>query len=353
MSYGYYPRYVSVAEKRDRAKKKIRQLRKKNPDIQPIILEGQALAASWWGKAWNKNLERYADYSNRIGRGRSYVRHGAVVDLQIKPGLVTALVVGTRQAPYRVNITIKKIKPANWRRIVAQCQADLSSLPDLLAGKFPKKLQEVFMIQGQGLFPTPEEISFDCSCPDWADMCKHVAATLYGVGARLDEDPALFFTLRSVEMQELVSRAVQDRTDAIISAKAQVGDRVIADDQLADLFGIEFDEVAPEKKEHSGKTAPRKRSSTSKKSIPKKSIRKQRKKQAARNRTPEDVLPGGYGSPANLVFGCIMESSPEGISVQDLAEITAIPKTKLYSILHGLKKSGQVKNPARGMYQAS
>ncbi len=115
MGYGYYPRYVSVAEKRARAEKKIKQLRKKNPDIRPVILGGQALATTWWGKAWNSNLERYADYTNRIGRGRSYVRHMAVVDLQISPGRVDALVQGSRGAPYKVRITIADIRKKTGR----------------------------------------------------------------------------------------------------------------------------------------------------------------------------------------------------------------------------------------------
>ncbi|MCI5224690.1 MAG: hypothetical protein D3924_18980, partial [Candidatus Electrothrix sp. AR4] len=151
MSYYGYPKYVTVAEKRAKAEKKIKQLRKKNPAIRPIILEGQALARTWWGKSWNKNLESYADYSNRIGRGRSYVRHLAVVDLDIAPGKITALVQGSQGKPYEVAISIKKMKPENWRAVQKECQARLSSLPDLLAGKFPKSLQETFLGQGEGL----------------------------------------------------------------------------------------------------------------------------------------------------------------------------------------------------------
>ena len=152
MSYGYFQKYITVAEKRAKAKRKIKQLRKKNPDIRPVIFEGQALAKSWWGKAWNKNLESYADYSNRIGRGRSYVRHLAVVDLQITPGKVTSLVQGSMGAPYEVLISIKKMNQKNWRLIKTECQSRLSSMPDLLAGKIPKALQETFMVQGKGLF---------------------------------------------------------------------------------------------------------------------------------------------------------------------------------------------------------
>ena len=357
MGYGYYPRYVSVAEKRAKAEKKIKQLRKKQPDIEPVIIQGQALATTWWGKSWNRNLERYADYSNRIGRGRSYVRHRAVLDLRIGPGLVEALVQGTRAAPYKVRIKIAEINSKNWQQVTKRCQAELSSLPDLLAGKFPRKLQDVFMVQGRGLFPAPAEISFDCSCPDWASMCKHVAATLYGVGARLDEDPALFFTLRRVDMEELVARAVQEKADTIIKKQSPAAGRVIEDDQLSELFGInldEFDAGAPVKIVKSRKKASR--GDKNKKPIVaagkgKGTTRVQNKKTPKpRSAAPGPKLPAGYGSAAGLVLGCIEESGTEGISIKDLADITAIPRAKLYPVLHALKKKGQVNNPARGIY---
>ncbi|MBE9571481.1 MAG: hypothetical protein IMF11_12700, partial [Proteobacteria bacterium] len=212
MGYWGYPRYVSVAEKKAKAAKKIKQLRKKTPDIRPVIIEGRAIATTWWGKSWNVNLERYADYENRIGRGRSYVCHGTVLDLRIEPGNVTSLVQGTASQPYAVNVNIKEI-PANiWEEIKVACEGKLDSLQELLIGKFPKALSEIFTAQGKGLFPSPKEISFSCSCPDWAYMCKHVAATLYGIGARLDEEPDLFFKLRKVEMNDLISQAIEDTT---------------------------------------------------------------------------------------------------------------------------------------------
>ncbi len=351
MGYGYYPRYVSVAEKRDRAEKKIKQLKKKNPDIQPIILPGQALAATWWGKAWNKNLERYADYSNRIGRGRSYVRHRAVVDLKIEPGRVEALVMGSRGTPYNVQVSIQKMKQKNWRTITSRCQTDLASLPDLLAGKFPKKLQDIFMVQGRGMFPTPAEISFDCSCPDWASMCKHVAATLYGVGARLDEDPALFFTLRQVAMEELITDAVQGKAAAIID-KAPSGARVIADDALSDLFGVDIDVDIPlpgkEKKKGQGS---RKKKAARKKSVTKKKIANRKKTPQRKDAAEIKIdLPEGYGSVSALAQGCIEESGQEGITVRDLSDITGIPVKRLYPVLQRLKKKGLIQSLRRGVY---
>lgn len=362
MGYGYWPRYVTVAEKRARAERKIKQLRKKKPDIRPVILKGQSLAITWWGKAWNRNLERYADYTNRIGRGRSYVRHMAVVDLKIMPGRVDALVQGTRGAPYKVRIKIAKIEQKNWRAIKKKCLAELSSLPDLLAGKFPNNLQNVFMVQGQGLFPTPAEISFDCSCPDWADMCKHVAATLYGVGARLDEDPALFFTLRKADMEELVNAAVQDKTDAILrKTKTPAGNRVIADEELSGLFGLDIDISMPkpaavEKPKDKRKVATRKTAGVGakKKKTKKKARKPETRKRIASAKTkksgPEPRLPRGYGSATDLVFGCLQESGEEGLSVQDLSGITGVPAKRLYPILGRLKKQGQVRSLKWGVY---
>ncbi|MBI3657783.1 MAG: hypothetical protein HY232_15360, partial [Acidobacteria bacterium] len=207
MDFWSFPKYVSVAEKMARAKRTLKQLQKKQ-DVRPIILQGSAIARTWWGKAWNRNLERYADYSNRIGRGRNYVRHGAVLDLRINAGEINSLVQGSASRPYTVLITIKKITKLTWQQITTECAGRLDSLQELLSGNFPKSLDDIFMQRDAGLFPTPKEITFECSCPDWASMCKHVAATLYGIGVRLDEDPALFFTLRGVGTSDLITRTV-------------------------------------------------------------------------------------------------------------------------------------------------
>lgn len=326
MSYGYYPKYVTVAEKRAKAQKKIKQLRKKNPNIRPIILDGKALAKTWWGKAWNTNLESYADYRNRIGRGRSYVRHLAVVDLQIVPCKVTSLVQGSMGAPYKVVISIKKMKKKNWKNIKKECQSRLSSLPDLLAGKIPKALQETFMVQGKGLFPTPSEIAFDCSCPDWASMCKHVAATLYGVGARLDEDPALFFTLRQAAIDDLVSQAVQSKASSIIEKTTTGGSNIIADDKLSDLFGLDMDDL-----------------------VPVKPVKKITAKVRKRKSVQQDDLQG-YPTAIALVAYYI-DKGKNGLSIKDLQKSTGFPAKKLYAILFRLKQQGKVKSPAYGVYK--
>ncbi len=246
--YDGWPRYVSVGEKRARAQRKLEQLRKKNPNIRPIVIEGRGLASTWWGKAWNKNLERYADYTNRVGRGRSYVRHGAVLDLQIEPGKVTSLVQGSRGSPYKVEINIKSISKAVWKQIQSASASELASLQQLLEGRFPKALGEIFTAKGQGLFPSPNEIGFTCSCPDWASMCKHVAATLYGIGTRLDEDPGLFFILRKAGVDDLISQTVRDRSRKLLKQARRKTSRVIEDTNLEDIFGIDLEVTATAEK---------------------------------------------------------------------------------------------------------
>lgn len=239
--YSGYPRYISVAERRAKAQRKLQQLLKKNPSLRPIVVEGRTLAGTWWGKAWNRNLEHYADYRNRIGRGRSYVCHGAVLDLQITPGEVTALVQGSRSTPYKVAIQIQPIGRPEWKRIAEACGERIGSMQELLAGRFPNDLAEVFTAQGGGLFPSPKQIRFQCSCPDWASMCKHVAAVLYGIGTRLDEDPGLFFVLRKADVGDLVARAVRDTSRKLLKQAGRKTSRVIEDADLGEVFGIELD----------------------------------------------------------------------------------------------------------------
>ena len=239
MAWRDFPRYASKVEKQARASKKLEQIRKKRA-VKPVILQGSAIARTWWGKSWNKNLEQYADYSNRIGRGRSYVRHGAVLDLQIDSGIIKALVQGSRSRPYEIVIQIGKLNRKTCQHIAASCSGMLESVSELVSGKFPRELGELFLRRDAGLFPSPKEIDFSCSCPDWASMCKHVAAALYGVGARLDEDATLFFTLRGVDMVELVGETVSAKADNLLEMAAKKSSRVIQDADLSALFGIEL-----------------------------------------------------------------------------------------------------------------
>lgn len=243
MSFDDFPEYVPVAERRARAQKKLQQLRKKHPGIKPVLIAGRNLANTWWGKSWNSNLERYADYSNRIGRGRSYARHGSILDLQIAAGTITALVQGSQASPYRVTITIAPLAAEQWHSLRAACEGRFDSLQDLLAGQFPQALKDLFFARGSGLFPEPRDIRFDCSCPDWASMCKHVAAALYGVGARLDEDPTLFFTLRGIGIDDLITRTVADTTQALLNKAKKQSTKVLGDIDVGAVFGIQMDNL--------------------------------------------------------------------------------------------------------------
>jgi uncharacterized Zn finger protein len=272
--YGF-PRYVSVAEKRARARRKLEQLKKKHPGIHPVVIEGNTLARTWWGRAWNGNLAKYADYANRVGRGRSYVRHGAVLDLQISPGQVKALVQGSRGSPYTITIKIKPISESIWKEIKAACEGQLASLQELLEGRFPKGLAELFTAKGSGLFPSPKEIDFHCSCPDWAYMCKHVAAVLYGIGTRLDEDPSLFFVLRKVKMDDLITQAIREKSARLLKQAKKKTARVIDDADLEDVFGIEMEPAtAGEKDGPKARTAKPKTAARAQRKTPAKKVKK-------------------------------------------------------------------------------
>ena len=195
-SFGFKP-YLSVAARRARAARELATLRKNGRTMSPVAIEGRKIARTFWGEAWCDNLERYSDYANRLPRGRTYVRNGSVVDLQVGPGRVTALVSGS--AMYEVQVTVGPVPRAHWRAICKDCSGAIDSLVELLQGRFSKGVMTRLCEQKTGLFPSPKEILFTCSCPDWASMCKHVAAVLYGIGARLDHQPELLFALRKVD----------------------------------------------------------------------------------------------------------------------------------------------------------
>ena len=231
----YWPPYVPVAERRRRAAKKVASMRKAGRDLSPVEIAGRKIATTFWGEAWCKNLEAYSDYENRLPRGRTYVRNGSVLDLQIEAGGVRTLVSGTDL--YTVDIAIKPLAKKRWTEIKARCAGQIDSLVELLRGSISKSVMEIVTRKGEGLFPSPHEISLDCSCPDWATMCKHVAATLYGVGARLDLEPELLFTLRGVDPTEMVEAAVDQPAG---NGKARKG-RVLETSELSSVFGVDID----------------------------------------------------------------------------------------------------------------
>ena len=159
-------------------------------------------------KAWCDNLERYSDYANRLPRGRTYVRNGSVIDLQVAPGVVSAMVSGSEL--YRIEVKVAAVPKPRWSAVCTDCAGAIDSLVELLQGRFSQGVMARICHEKTGLFPSPAEITFSCSCPDWASMCKHVAAVLYGIGARLDEQPDLLFALRKVDHQDLIAHAGTD-----------------------------------------------------------------------------------------------------------------------------------------------
>jgi len=254
MSWYRWKLYVPVAQRRARALKKMAKLRKKGLDIQPVEIEGRKIAQTFWGKAWCEHLESFSDYENRLPRGRTYVRNGSVCHLEIGKGEIKAMVSGSEL--YQVKIVIKTLARKKWAAVKKRCAGKIGSLLELLQGRLSSNVMSIVTDRNKGLFPLPGEISLKCSCPDWAVMCKHVAAVLYGVGARLDEKPELLFLLRGVDHEELISADV-----SVATATGKTKGKRIADDALAEVFGIEMsEEVKP------AKAKPKRRA---KKSVPK------------------------------------------------------------------------------------
>jgi uncharacterized Zn finger protein len=231
-----WKRYVTAAERREGAAEAVESMRRAGTNVQPIRIEGKGIARTFWGKAWCSHLESYSDFENRLPRGRTYVRNGSVCHLEILRGRVNANVQGS--VMYDVRIDISPLKAAAWASIRKRCTGRIASLLDLLQGRLSSGVMEVVTDRKKGLFPSPGEIRMKCSCPDWATMCKHVAAVLYGVGARLDDQPELLFVLRGVDSDELIDA----RAEAAVQQVVRGGKgRRIAEKDLAAIFGMDVD----------------------------------------------------------------------------------------------------------------
>ena len=234
--YGYKP-YVSVAARRLKAEKLAAKAKKSGAEFTPVEAFRGGIAKTFWGKAWCDNLEHYSDFANRLPRGRSYVRNGSVVDLKVTAGEVHAKVMGS--SLYAVEIKMTAVAAKQWQTLGAECSGSIDSLVELLQGKLSKAVMERICKPSSGLFPSPKDIHFKCSCPDWASMCKHVAAVFYGIGARLDQQPALLFTLRCVDASDLVAQAAFASPVATGKPSSR---KVLDDTSLADVFGIDMAE---------------------------------------------------------------------------------------------------------------
>ena len=233
--YGGWAPYVSVAQRRKKAARAVETLRKKGQAVAPVVIEGRKIAATFWGKAWCDNLESYRDFESRLPRGRTYVRNGSVINLQISPLKVRAMVSGS--SIYDVSICIAKVPKLQWQAVCRDCAGGIDSLVELLQGRFSKGVMERLCRQDKGLFPRPSEIDFSCSCPDFASMCKHVAAVLYGIGTRLDEKPELLFHLRAVDENDLVAHI---DTALPLAEKGPDAGKVLESDDISALFGLDM-----------------------------------------------------------------------------------------------------------------
>jgi uncharacterized Zn finger protein len=234
--YGWKP-YVPVAERRRNAMREMEKRQKQGHGVSPVLTAGRGIAKTFWGKAWCENLEQYSDYANRLPRGRTYVRNGSVVDLQITPGAIQAFVSGLEL--YEVELKVAPVAKARWKSICDDCAGAIDSLVELLQGRFSKGVMERICRQNHGLFPSPAEIKLSCSCPDWADMCKHVAAVLYGIGARFDHQPELLFRLRGVDEKELIVKAGKSMP---LATHGPAKGKVLGGEDLADIFGIDMEQ---------------------------------------------------------------------------------------------------------------
>ena len=232
--YDRYPRYVPVAERRAAAAAAAQKAAKGGTGYTPVNASGNKMTSTFWGQAWQKHLESFSDYENRLPRGRSYLRNGSVIHLAVEPGAIVAKVQGS--SLYTIKIEIAKLPAAKWKAIREKCAGGIGSLLELLQGKLSNAVMTVVTDRQEGLFPQPNEITLGCSCPDSARMCKHVAAAMYGVGCRLDSAPELLFKLRGVDHSELIgketARSVVDKGTSR---------RTLDTAGLADVFGIDMD----------------------------------------------------------------------------------------------------------------
>jgi uncharacterized Zn finger protein len=239
LSWYFHKPYVSAAQRKAKARREVAKREKKGQQLDPVHVEGLKLGKTFWGKAWCTHIESFSDFESRLPRGKTYVRNDSVIDMQIRTGLITAMVMGSELYTIRVRIT--PLTAGQWRSIKKKTSGQIGSLVELLQGKLSDAVMGSVTGQSDGLFPKPGQLTMECSCEDSAEMCKHLAAVLYGVGCKLDEQPELLFKLRGVDHTELITEATR-----AASVASEVGDRkTIAASDLNDVFGIEIDGSVP------------------------------------------------------------------------------------------------------------
>lgn len=252
---------------------------------QPVRIQGKTIAKSFWGKAWCDHVESLSDYANRLPRGRTYVRNGSVVDLVISAGEVRAVVAGSH--PYEISISIQKLDRPTWDGIKRDCSRSINSLLDLLGGRLSDGVMRRLTDSEAGCFPRGSQIEMSCDCPDWSACCKHLAAVLYGIGSRLDDEPGLLFLLRGVNQDELINQAVSKEN---LAQELNAGSGDLAGEDLSAMFGIELDSrleepVAPRRSIRKATTKsvsqPMKKKAMKKKAMKKKAVKKKAVKKKA------------------------------------------------------------------------
>ncbi len=235
--YDEFYHHLSAEELRGKAEKS----KNKSPrsrKLDPVVIQGRKIARTWWGAAWCENLERYADYDNRIGRGKSYVRAGAVIDLKMEGGTIRARVQGSRKTPYKIEILIDPMPRDRYQAALKVFGRSIENLEALVNGNFSSSLKSLLTDPRIGLFPKPQEIHFSCSCPDWASMCKHVAAVLYGIGSRLDDNPLLFFDMRGIDVSVFIKKTVEEKLHDMLKNADRKSSKILDDHSAKTLFGV-------------------------------------------------------------------------------------------------------------------
>lgn len=186
-----------------------------------------AFVSRWWSQRWISLLESFG-WENRLQRGRSYARRGQVVNLNISKGLVRSRVQGSQPKPYSVTIKMNQISDSDWEKVVDAMAKQAIFAASLLAGEMPQNIEEAFGAAGMKLFPSVKDLETDCSCPDWVNPCKHIAAVYYLLGERFDEDPFFIFLLRGCSKEELMEKLRRRRaTEAVITTETETAESVV------------------------------------------------------------------------------------------------------------------------------
>ena len=239
--YTSIPRYPreSAEELRMKARASMAAAAKKGEAYEPAIphARSRTLCSTWWGSSWCDNLERYPEYSNRLIKGKRYLSYGAVLDLKIRGGLVTARIQGSGAQPYDVMVKFRPVSQEKAEEVLSRCGSRIENLDTLISGEFPEDMKAYFSARG-GLFPTPKDISFHCSCAGEDSLCPHVAASLYGIGLRLDENPFYFFYLRGLNVDDFIDSAVQDRVESMLWHKGVQSPRIMEEKDIYEVFGF-------------------------------------------------------------------------------------------------------------------